>query len=179
MRVAMPNPVSQAAPLFPVHQDMRGFDVLVDEAPLVEPGQSLGHASPKAQEEPQVQGLTEKPLKELAARVLKQKKGAALLLHQLKRPRRPSGLQCVFQLIFVAKAVEEAAGGRIRTRNDGKHTHRRRPSAVAAAADGGIAVREKGFETPIEGGGRGQRRLRQPLIIAARCFIWGFTPNST
>ena len=123
--------------------------------------------------------MTQKPLKELAARVLKQKKGASILPHQLKRARRPFRFQRVFQLIFVAKAVKEATGGQIRTRNDGKHIHRRRASAVAAAVDGGIAVREKGVGTPIEAGERGQRSLRQPVSIAARCFIWGFTPNST
>ena len=31
----MPNPVSQAAPLSSVHQDMGGLDVFVDEPPLV------------------------------------------------------------------------------------------------------------------------------------------------
>ena len=84
---------------------------------------------------------------------LKQKNGAALLLHPLERAGRPLRFQRVFKLIFMAHAVKEAARRGIGGGNDGKHSHGCAFSPVPPPADGDIPVLEHGPEITIAGGG--------------------------
>jgi hypothetical protein len=132
---------------------MGRLDVLVDEPTLVELRDGPGKTETDAQERSHRHGLAEKPFKEFAAWVLKQQNGAALSLHQLYRPRRPSGLQRVFELIFMAQAVKTVWCRRIGAGNNGEHAHGSALTAAPPPADSDIAVLKQGFEIAIAGGG--------------------------
>src|SRR5208282_6386428 len=89
-----------------VHQDIGRFDVLVDEAALVDLAQSPGNADGEATKTPHLHGRAKQPLKRLAAEVLKHQHGATAFADELQRPCRPGSVEFVLQLIFVSEAIE-------------------------------------------------------------------------
>src|SRR5208337_2979781 len=106
-------------------------DVLVDEAALMRLSESGRDVDGEAHEPPRFHGPAEEALERLAARVLEQKGGAALIAHKVKRSRRPGRVKLVLQPVFVRKAID---GGRRRMLRDGKRDQNRIEAAACGAA---------------------------------------------
>ena len=80
-----------------VDEDVGRLDVLVDEAPLVEPAQRGRQADGDAQERRDLPGLPQEPRQGLAAGVLEQEHRPPAVTHQPQGPSRPGGVQLVPQ----------------------------------------------------------------------------------
>ena len=61
---------------------MGRLDVLVDEPPLVQPGDGLGKTEREAQERPHRDRRAEQPFQELAARILEHQHGPTVFVDQ-------------------------------------------------------------------------------------------------
>ena len=97
-----------------VHQDIAGFLVLVDEAGLVGFAQSRSDADREAQEDADLHRLAEQARERFAAGVLEHQHGATVFSHELQRPRRPSAIELVPELIFVREPFERQGRRAIR-----------------------------------------------------------------
>jgi hypothetical protein len=91
----------------PIHQKVRRLDVLVDEPPLMQPGDRRDETEREVQERPHRHRLTEQPLQRLATRVLQHQHGPTALADELQRPHRPRAVEFILQSIFMSKAIED------------------------------------------------------------------------
>ena len=93
-----------------VHQDMRRFDILVDEAAPVGLAQGAGDADREPQKAARLHRRADERRERFAARILEHQHGPAVFAHELHRPRRPGRVQLLFEFVMTGEAVED--GGR-------------------------------------------------------------------
>ena len=105
-REAMTKPGEPHLAVRAVHHDIGRFDVLVDEAALVELAQSHGNTNSQAQETSYIHGRAKRPIKRLAARILEHQHGPTAFAHKLQRQQRPRSVEFVLQSVFVGEAIE-------------------------------------------------------------------------
>jgi hypothetical protein len=89
-----------------IHQDMRRFDILMDETALVGLAQGSDDADGELQEAFQLKGGAEQPLERLATRILKHQQRPTAFAHQLQRSHRPRSIEFVLQFEFVSEPIE-------------------------------------------------------------------------
>jgi hypothetical protein len=105
-----------------VHQDIAGFQVLMDQTGLVGFAQSGRDADREAQEDADLHRLAQQACERFAAGVLEYQHGAAVFSHELQRPRRPGAIELVPELIFVRKPFECQRRWAIRGEEDRQDT---------------------------------------------------------
>ena len=110
---------------------MRRLDVLVDEPPLMQPGDGRDETEREVQEGPHRHRLTEQPLQRLATRVLQHQHGPTAFADELQRPHRPRAVELILQSVFVSKAIEDV---RWRVLHGGHHGQHGEAVAIRAQA---------------------------------------------
>ncbi len=118
---------------------MGRLQVLVHEAGLVGLAQGHGDADREAKEAPRLNGRADEPSERLAAVILEHQHGTTVFAHEFQRPRRPSAVQLIFQLIFVREPIEDE---RRRVFRGDEHRQHGVPAAPGARARSST---EKGF----------------------------------
>ncbi len=102
---------------------MRRLDVLVDEPPLMQPGDRRDQTERAVQEGPHRHRLTEQSLQQFATRVLQHQHGPTAFAHELQRPHRPRAVELILQFVFVSEAIDCVRWRVLRGGHHGQHGH--------------------------------------------------------
>ena len=106
------EPGQPYAAAFPVHQDIRRLDVLVDQTAGMHPADGDGERNRDAQESRHIQGTAaEKPVERLAAGILQHQGHTSVARCERYGTRRPSRIELVPQRVFILEALEESRRG--------------------------------------------------------------------
>src|SRR5262249_42816480 len=89
-----------------LHQYMGWIEVLVDEAPFVQPAQRGRESYREAQDSADLHGRADQAFERLAPGIAEQQHRAPALMHKLYRPRSPRLVEVVLQRVFVSEAIE-------------------------------------------------------------------------
>src|SRR5262245_1005003 len=89
-----------------IHQDVRGLDILVDEAALVKLANRSCNGDRELQEARNVHRRPELPLERFIVRILEHQHGSAGLAHELQRPCRPRRVELILQFVFMREMIE-------------------------------------------------------------------------
>ena len=135
----------------PIHQEMRRLDILVDEPPLMQPGDRRDETEREVQEGPHRHRLAEQPFQQFAARVLQHQHGPTALADELQRPHRPRSVELILQSIFMSKAIEDLLWRVLHGGHHGQHgeTVAIRAQAPPSAEHAMFAVLPQNLETVL------------------------------